>query len=690
MKSANSKGKTAMGQRKASAGSDLTTTRQTGIILPQDAALTRTDWYIIGLLFSLALCLRLWHLGMPSLFLDESASVLRSMRPLRAIITPDPTDNWPPLHYVLLHWTLGVLGNSDWAVRLPSAVLGAASICFQYLLGRHIFGRRGGIISGLIMAVSIYHIQYSRDAHAYGIYGFVGMISLFCFTVRIFTPRRGWLLWTGYVVGTAAMVLTHVFGVVAIAQEVMVGGFVFIGLLIAKSAKDAWRLALWLGGGLLCVGIIALPYASFLINVSQGSVGLGRSILTLDWEFLVHFLSFQGFGNGVGAVLFGGLVVIGIGYSFMKRRKWACFLLFWLAFPYAVFALFHTEIFFHVRRVMYSLPALLLFCAFGVEALMAGAHRIIQRKWSGALVAAPVLAVWAFVMMPAYRDFYSMTGHDLPRREAAEWMQNNLPAGNIIVFESYYELSWLGPGYYRVPGMTFAYMAVCNRGEDYMSLHMVDRFGMFFEKYPEAAFTYFGCCTIPDGWFKKLFKQRKVFLNAGGLGLSRRGLFHHFIEGTAGHQDLRRVMFELYYNTDDDLIAMARQKGISVFRRLGEGFDFTLTRDLRNWLVITKEASLAVYQLNAGPTDVRLTVGMVGLGVDQVDVVNAGGTILGTWKATDSQLTQYSTVIPSVAPGRTDILLKIRGKQRKGVQSAVLIENIVAEPYTHAANDSPK
>ncbi len=73
----------------------------------------------------LAAFFRIYNLGLNSLWLDEATSILISRGSISSIIQADVVH--PPLYYLMLHLLI-FLGDSEWIVRVPSAIFGIAAI----------------------------------------------------------------------------------------------------------------------------------------------------------------------------------------------------------------------------------------------------------------------------------------------------------------------------------------------------------------------------------------------------------------------------------------------------------------------------------------------------------------------------------------------------------------------------------
>ncbi len=137
-------------------------------------SLSNTKILLVAVII-LAAFLRLWRLdSVPvSLFGDEldvgyhAYSILKTGK--------DYSGNFMPLHFQsLAEWrtplylysavpTVAMFGISPWGVRLPAAIFGILSVWLFYLLVGQITGNKKlALLSALLIAVSPWHIQYSR------------------------------------------------------------------------------------------------------------------------------------------------------------------------------------------------------------------------------------------------------------------------------------------------------------------------------------------------------------------------------------------------------------------------------------------------------------------------------------------------------------------------------------------------
>jgi 4-amino-4-deoxy-L-arabinose transferase-like glycosyltransferase len=70
-----------------------------------------------------------------------------------------------PGHIFLIFLSFLIFGVKDWAVILPSALAGAASVFMVYAIGSRFFSRKAGLIAALFLAISGFQVAYSRTGY---------------------------------------------------------------------------------------------------------------------------------------------------------------------------------------------------------------------------------------------------------------------------------------------------------------------------------------------------------------------------------------------------------------------------------------------------------------------------------------------------------------------------------------------
>jgi len=163
-----------------------------------------------------ALCLRLLQLGDESIWIDEWTTVTLAKSSVLDILRDRSQSVNAPLYFILLHFWSSVFGYSEFAIRLPSVLFGTLSVFLVFLLARDLFDRTVGIVSAILLTVSLFHIRHSQDARGYTLLAALILLSTFFF-VRLFRGYR----WSsfGYVVASSLLVYTHFYGLLAIVAQ---------------------------------------------------------------------------------------------------------------------------------------------------------------------------------------------------------------------------------------------------------------------------------------------------------------------------------------------------------------------------------------------------------------------------------------------------------------------------------------
>ena len=103
-----------------------------------------THWFVpvaLMLIAAVAATLRFWDLGHRSLWIDEAYSWFQANGTFAEVFTRTASDNYPPLHNMVLWAVSGVFGDSETALRAPSAVFATLNVVAVFLLGCRLAGR---------------------------------------------------------------------------------------------------------------------------------------------------------------------------------------------------------------------------------------------------------------------------------------------------------------------------------------------------------------------------------------------------------------------------------------------------------------------------------------------------------------------------------------------------------------------
>jgi len=129
---------------------------------------------LLILVLLLAAGLRLYGLKIQSLWNDEFFSLwISSFNNLKDVfIKGIIPDTQPPAYQVILFIVIRLFGNSESALRMPSAISGILAVWGTFLVGKQLYSEKEGVLGAAIMAVSWTPVYYSQEARS-------GMLMVF-------------------------------------------------------------------------------------------------------------------------------------------------------------------------------------------------------------------------------------------------------------------------------------------------------------------------------------------------------------------------------------------------------------------------------------------------------------------------------------------------------------------------------
>jgi hypothetical protein len=170
------------------------------------------EWWPLAALVVLAAAIRLSTLGLQSFWFDEAFTPVYVLHPslFKTLHAITQTENSPPLWYILEWIDYRILGTSEWALRLPSALAGIALVPVAWAIGKELAGRPAAIATAAIVAVSPIFVWYSQEARVYSLYAFVSGLLMLCFLRVLSRPEDRGRMISFAAVGALAL-LTHYF-----------------------------------------------------------------------------------------------------------------------------------------------------------------------------------------------------------------------------------------------------------------------------------------------------------------------------------------------------------------------------------------------------------------------------------------------------------------------------------------------
>jgi mannosyltransferase len=212
--------------------------------------------------------LRFWNLDVDSIWFDEAASWYQSRGTFAELLERTAADNYPPLHNIFLYFIIHNFGDSEWWVRFPSAVFGTLTIPLVYWVAATLHSRRSGVLAAVMIALSIFLIDYSQEARMYSL---LALAATAYFGTMIAFLRKPSIIWgAAAAVSGAALTYTHPYG--GLTWAVM--SAVFAAYAMASASRSRGRVVGFL---LIQIAVVAifLPWALILIERANHIVSSG-------------------------------------------------------------------------------------------------------------------------------------------------------------------------------------------------------------------------------------------------------------------------------------------------------------------------------------------------------------------------------------------------------------------------------
>jgi mannosyltransferase len=418
-------------------------------------SIVRKNALLLVILFT-GVVLRLYQLGAESLWYDEAISTWAAHQSPSQILEISKDDNNFFSYYLLLHYWVGLFGDTEYSVRLPSALAGIFTIFVMYKVGCLLFGRNEALIASLILALSPLHVYYSQEARVYEIMVLLSLLS-FYFLLKVI--RKGDLrAQAGYVLCTSALMYSHVYGLfVVLAQNLYLATAFLISKPFGlreetlKPGLGRWiflqvlLFVLYVPGLVLLTGWILDPKGRGWIEPPSIGVVYSDLVIYAGSPLLLMLL-----------LVLSLLATAGLIREDATGREKLWLLLTWFLVPVALpltVSLFSTPIYYY-RYGMAASLALYLMAAKGVG-VASGALASFQgarpRKPLGFggnmawLIAAAMLIGLSCGVLWRHFDTIDKTQW----REAARYVESHARANDLVLFYPFFEMLSLGQYYFE-------------------------------------------------------------------------------------------------------------------------------------------------------------------------------------------------------------------------------------------------
>lgn len=278
---------------------------------------------------------------------------------LDSVLLVITTDAWPPLYYIVFRYWFMLTGASVFSQAYLSILYGFISTSLIYVLGKRLFGTKGGIIAAALFGGSAFLAYYFHEIRGYSQLILSIILSIYMYWrllhERNFMKKRwswGFSLSVAFVLYTFSSSGIYLLGLIA---------YHFLFEWPSRSqtpnmnSKRWWDIArAWFNGCL-----IFAPYLGVLYRTVEGETKIDRSMPFID---LVQRTLYLFSDNLAWMVL--PLLVLGLWYA--KKRE-VRFLWFMFIFSFILLLIVNAAILFifHPRHIIGLFPIFVLMLTAG-------------------------------------------------------------------------------------------------------------------------------------------------------------------------------------------------------------------------------------------------------------------------------------------------------------------------------------
>ncbi len=389
------------------------------------------------------------------------------------------------LYVYLEAGAFALFGEGMFAGRLLSAFIGTLTVALTYALGKILFGRRVGLLTAALLAVSLWHLIASRNGYRAVLQPLVQLSVLWpLFLGWRVAPGR---VWRYFVVAGFFLGLTQYTYTAARAFPVLVGSILLLALALSPSRVTRyWRQLMLM---VLVAFVVFLPLGIHFYRHPIDFYGRAAqiSVFTPSWaggdpwgrlrqslketarmftvwgdpNYRFNIAGRPVFGAADGALFYGGLLVglwLAVRNKGLRRLTYAALFL-WLGIMLVPMVLSAEGLPYYQRAIgilpaLYFFPALSLSCILHLALRATPAKARLRYLWCGVLA-----LFFVGLTVRTYRDYFfawhTAMRNDDDRRVAmvyvADYLKQQGPLGDVYLSTEYAEhptLAFLAPQRY--------------------------------------------------------------------------------------------------------------------------------------------------------------------------------------------------------------------------------------------------
>ena len=498
--------------------------------------------------------------------------------------------------------------------RLPDAIVGILTLLAVFGAGRAAGGLRTGLLAALFVAIQPLHVQMSRECYFYAPIVLGGFLAIWAFMhlagrlnrSRPPGPAFYALAFSSFLLLTNVQISSWNFAAIF--------ALALYALLLPRAFRKSisWRPVIWTTLGFFLIGVPTL----------LSDWGMRDAIVSLFGERKDYWhnifgdrlgnpwldsgrilLAYLGGSGGVRLWASVMCLVAGIGAvagRWKSDRKMRLLGLF-AAGAILLLVTLHMRSAYPMENRHYAnlFPLLAVLSALGL--IHWGDRLLGLIRLPGAPIGSLALAGGFVVGLNAHPAWLATwLDWEPPYAKVAKWADDHLPAGTVVQCDRWFT-PWnefrVNPSSnvvytFTVPNEPIQTYTGSRWRETAKEFIAINPLAAYFEN--KSYWTRLGPWTWPHGQFAR----RQEFEDEIAARLDQMGLFYRSRQLAYPRE---WIPVTIFYNTEDDLVARARQANKRLLCLFGHGWEYTKTQDYRDWYALQQAATVRLHNLTPAP-----------------------------------------------------------------------------------------
>lgn len=160
----------------------------------------KQDWFVIGILLTIAVFLRFYKLCEHSIWFDEyvvigNAKFFNICDYLSLLYINSPDYGISPASAIILYYWINLFPEIDWLWRILPITVGLFAITVTYYLAKCVLGRRIAILSCLLFCFSPFNIWFHQELKCYAFLQFLSILSFYAMYKYFYLKDKNYYVW---------------------------------------------------------------------------------------------------------------------------------------------------------------------------------------------------------------------------------------------------------------------------------------------------------------------------------------------------------------------------------------------------------------------------------------------------------------------------------------------------------------